>query len=1035
MSLPTCAVLCSVFDDAGNPVAGATITAKLNQFEVYGGYVVPMDVSGTTDSTGTCTLNLWPNALGSTESMYAVKIVSPNGKTLRTSAVVPHTTSANLHQIAELPAYDGKTDGQLILTDAVTAGATAVSAATAASGSATAAAGSATAALASQTAAAASQASAAVYSANASGFATAASASAGAAGTSATAAAGSAATATTKASESAASAVTSAASAATSTTKAAESAASATASAGSAATATTQAGNASTSAAASSGSATASALSASESEASRIAAGLSAAAAAVSATSAGTSAASASGSASTASTKASESATSATASAASAVTATAQAVIATTQAGYASTSEANALIYSVTATTKATAAQISASASADSANSSAASATASAGSAANALSTYTSMVGVYGSITAVNTAVTNAGNSATAAAASAASALSIYGSTSAVSAAVSAASGSATAAANSATAAAASAVTAAGYTVPSQTGNGGKFLTTNGTAVSWDNALTAVAANTYGILKLVGNSRGGEIDFYNGASAIGGLWVDASSNMVFGTGSGLTERARIDSGGNFGIGKTPGNEKLGVKIATDTNFVYGLNVARNANDSFFAIGYNTTIDGWQIGAHYVSTGAYKPVTLWTNNTERMRINTNGNIGIGKTSGGGLIEAQLTSDANYSYGINVFRLANDSQFGIGYNSTSDAWQMAASFGSTGAYKPITFWTSSAERMRIDAAGNVGIGVSPTLKLDVNGGIGLIDNAILRLGSYGGENSITYVTPGTPGMLFKTAGAEVMRLTSAGKVGIGVGAPKAYVDLFTPALYTAGQLASSMLHLYNPTTVGSISQMTFGYTGGSNAAAYFGYVSTSAASSGNGDLVWGNRNVTTDTAAPEVMRMTAAGNLLVGKTSTTANAGDIQLSKGIAFPATQVSCSDANTLDDYEEGTWTPVVRGLTTAGAGTYSLQIGLYTKIGNLVTVQMYLNVTAHTGTGAMAIDGFPFAAASGVIQPVNIPWVNNLAMSAGNVPCSYIGAGGVSIVMSQMPSGGGAVTSVPIDASFEMMLSASYRV
>ena len=979
MSLTTCAVLCSVFDDAGAPVSGAVITAKLNRFEVYQGFIVPTLVQGTTDATGTCTLALWPNALGSTESLYAIKIQSPIGKSLSSYAAVPNVTNANLHEITEVPAYPGKTDGQLILTEAVTAGATAVAAASAASASATASAGSQTASAASAVTASSASTSAGIYSANASGFASAASASADAAATSATGAAGSATTATTKAGESAASAVTSAASAVTSTTKAGESASSASSATAQAVIATTQAGNSSTSATASAGSATASAASAVSSEASRVAAALSAASASGSATSAGTSSAAASGSASTASTKATEAAGSATASAGSAVTAASQATIATTQAGYASTSEANALIYSVTATNKAAAALVSASASADSANSSAASATASAGSAASALSTYTSTVAVYGSITAVNTAVTNSAASATAAAASAASALSIYGSMSAVSAAVSAASSSATAAAGSATAAAASAVTAAGYTVPSQTGNAGKALFTNGSAVSWQSgtgtgtswsigdggvgngtltlcgnptangsgyvkfinsntlkswqiafngaiagaleftrstatggstfttpdmlldsngllglgtsspgykldvqaptayvaAFTTTLATTYASIKLVGNSRGGELDFFNGSTLLASIVGDTNNNIAFYNGTGQTERMRMDSSGNFAIGKTPGNERLGVKLANDTNFAYGLNVARNANDSFFGIGYNTTADAWQLGAHYQSTGAYKPVTFWTSSSERMRINANGLVGIGKTSTGGALEVQLPNDGNYSYGINVFRLANDSQFGIGYNSSADAWSLTASFGSTGAYKPIAFSVNSAERVRFDTSGNI----------------------------------------------------------------------------------------------------------------------------------------------------------------LVGKTSATANAGDVQISKGIAFPATQVSCSDANTLDDYEEGTWTPVVYGITSAGAGTYSAQAGVYTKIGNLVTVQLYLNVTAHTGTGTMAISGFPFAAASGYIHPVVIPWVNNLAMSAGNVPCSYLNAGGTSIVMSQMPSGGGAVTALPMDSAFELMLTASYRV
>jgi len=78
-------------------------------------------------------------------------------------------------------------------------------------------------------------------------------------------------------------------------------------------------------------------------------------------------------------------------------------------------------------------------------------------------------------------------------------------------------------------------------------------------------------------------------------------------------------------------------------------------------------------------------------------------------------------------------------------------------------------------------------------------------------------------------------------------------------------------------------------------------------------------------------------------------------------------GITFPATQNASSDANTLDDYEEGTWTPSV-----GGNATYSSQNGRYTKIGNIVYISMDMTV-ATLGTGsATTISGVPFAPASG---------------------------------------------------------------
>ena len=73
--------------------------------------------------------------------------------------------------------------------------------------------------------------------------------------------------------------------------------------------------------------------------------------------------------------------------------------------------------------------------------------------------------------------------------------------------------------------------------------------------------------------------------------------------------------------------------------------------------------------------------------------------------------------------------------------------------------------------------------------------------------------------------------------------------------------------------------------------------------------------------------------------------------------------ITFPATQSASSNANTLDDYEEGTWTPSLGGNTT-----YAAQVGTYTKIGKIVYVSAYLIVTT-IGTGSTTyIDGLPFS-------------------------------------------------------------------
>lgn len=89
------------------------------------------------------------------------------------------------------------------------------------------------------------------------------------------------------------------------------------------------------------------------------------------------------------------------------------------------------------------------------------------------------------------------------------------------------------------------------------------------------------------------------------------------------------------------------------------------------------------------------------------------------------------------------------------------------------------------------------------------------------------------------------------------------------------------------------------------------------------------------------------------------------------GLITLGDGqLKFPATQNPSTDANTLDDYEEGTWTPVMRFGGASVGVTYTTQLGQYTKVGNVCHIQGNITLSAKgSSTGAASIGGLPFAA------------------------------------------------------------------
>jgi hypothetical protein len=176
----------------------------------------------------------------------------------------------------------------------------------------------------------------------------------------------------------------------------------------------------------------------------------------------------------------------------------------------------------------------------------------------------------------------------------------------------------------------------------------------------------------------------------------------------------------------------------------------------------------------------------------------------------------------------------------------------------------------------------------------------------------------------------------------------------------------------------------------------------------------------------------------MRLDSSGNLLVGKNSATANGGVLQVSNGITFPATQSACSDANTLDDYEEGTFTPTIAGTSTAGTGTYVTngQVGRYTKAGNRVAYTIYLNWTAHTGTGDLIVNGLPFTANSTTnsFTPASV-WNSTITLSANNIMAAAINPNTTNVLLRQNAAGGGTTAAIAMDTDGVLVLSGTYEV
>ncbi len=129
--------------------------------------------------------------------------------------------------------------------------------------------------------------------------------------------------------------------------------------------------------------------------------------------------------------------------------------------------------------------------------------------------------------------------------------------------------------------------------------------------------------------------------------------------------------------------------------------------------------------------------------------------------------------------------------------------------------------------------------------------------------------------------------------------------------------------------------------------------------------------------------------------------------------------VAFPATQAASADANTLDDYEEGTWTPAVAFGGASVGITYTSRDGYYTKVGRSISLQARLLLSNKgSSTGAATVGGLPFAAAFNVASTFLTS-----AIVVVSIPAAAISAG-TSVMDLYEVTTLGAITTLT-DADF----------
>ena len=287
--------------------------------------------------------------------------------------------------------------------------------------------------------------------------------------------------------------------------------------------------------------------------------------------------------------------------------------------------------------------------------------------------------------------------------------------------------------------------------------------------------------------------------------------------------------------------------------------------------------------------------------------ERMRIASDGKVGIGTTSPDSLLEirgsaaefkiddtdsgAQITLRGNVSSDTVMGQLSF-------YNNTDNDTLATIRVNREGANDAanITFYTqatgsNNVERMRISSTGKVGIGTdAPESLFHVDEGTGtngfILDSGVRRLKIVGSNSGTGYVSLDVTDQDGTNASSRNLILEqSGGKVGIGTTTPGALTTIGSTTLNNSGDTplgktasTNPAILINNSSHVNSESQILFGYNTGSQtyAAVSISYKNTDAGNVGKGDLLFALRDVNTDSVPVERMRITSAGLVGLGLT---------------------------------------------------------------------------------------------------------------------------------------------------------------